>query len=111
MLCLEAMTLVTTEGPELASRDAGLGSMLLIKTVKKPIMALHAFKHSSGEAKAGGLPVWASLGYIMRHCTQAGDSNVAPVSPDLGCAKSFGHPPKSFAFPKQDLGGGEQAQV
>lgn len=35
------------------------------------------FNHSSGEAEAGGLPVWASLGYIMRLCTQTGDSDLA----------------------------------
>lgn len=64
------MPLVTTEGPELAIVNAGLCSMLLIKIMKKPIVVVHTFHHNSREAKAGGLPVWTSLGYIMRHCTQ-----------------------------------------
>lgn len=71
-------------------------------------MAIHTFNASTGEDEAGGLPFWASRGYIVTPCTQC---NLGSVTPDLGLVKSFGYPPKCFVFPKQDSreGGGEQA--
>lgn len=64
-------------------------------------MAGCTFNPSPEEDEAGGLPFWASLGYRVRPCTQC---NLDPVTPDLGLVKSFGYPPKSFVFPKQDSG-------
>lgn len=71
-------------------------------------MTVYTFNPSIGEDEAGGLPLGASLGYIVRTCTQAGDYNLGPFTPDLGLLKSFGYPPKSFAFPKQGSGEGSK---